>query len=350
MLLNPDKDTRLLETQDANQGISRDIKLMARGQSPYTDGLYSSPRQRSSPLIKRESSVRRESPARSPAQHDLVNFFDNLNLQEQQHAKVYYHQKFIFQEALDAKQRIKAETDELRLRESKASRDSVREEAEAALQAHIEEERRRQQDEERRKQLEEEERQRKARAEREATEAEERRVREQTEKEEAAKRAEADRIRKEDEQRRKAAEDEKRREAERKQKEQQQQAEKARKDAEDEASRQEQLDQQRKAQAAATVPPPAVPSVSSAAATSSQAVPANIETRHQEYLVLHQRLKRFRVDFWEQSKSVKEFKTKVGEMRREIKKAVGQLRIDGPAENKEAVSYTSFLPFLHDPC
>lgn len=300
---------------------------MARGESPYGDGLYSSPRQRSSPL-------RRDSPARSPAQHDLDKIFINLNLQDHEHAKVYYHQKCTFQDSLDARQRAKAQTDELRLRESQAIRDAVREEAEATLQAHHkeqEDERRRQVEEQRRK--EEEEARRKAEAERQAREAEQRRVREQSEREEAAKRAESERLRQEEERRKQAAEDEKRRSEQR----QREEADRAIRDAEVEAARKQQEEQAEKAKVAATPVAVAQPLTLTTTAK-SQAPSVDVETRHKEYLDIHKQLKTFRVEFWEQCKSDKEFKSKVGDMRRNIRKSTGQLRVDGPQENREAVS------------
>ena len=301
---------------------SRDTKEMARSQSRYLDSLYSSPHQRSSPL-------RRDSPARSPAQHELEQIFETLNLQDKKHATVYYHQRLLFQEELDTRQRIKAESDDQRLKACQASRNSVREEAEAALLAHLkvqEDEKRRLREEAQRHQ--EEEARRKAEAQQRAREEEQRRVREQTEQEEAAKRAEADRLRREEEQRRKATEDAQRRDTER----QQQEAEDSRKHAEAEAAVKQQ-EEQAKASAAA-----AAASVPKAAAPASKAASAGIEKRHRDYLDLHRRLKKFRAEFWEQAKGDKTIKARVGEMRRDVRKHVGQLRIDGPVENRTAVS------------
>ena len=63
------------------------------------------------------------------------------------------------------------------------------------------------------------------------------------------------------------------------------------------------------------------------------------EARHQRYLEIHQRLKVFRKDFVQQSKSIPALKTKLGDMRRAIKKSVGQLTGDKEANKLPVTSF-----------
>lgn len=277
---------------------------------------------------------------------------DNLNLQGAQLKKVWIHQRNIFNDSLDARQKILADTDERMIQEALIRKKQVQDEATATLQAHLAaeaEEKRRRLEEERRRQ--EDEARRKAEAECQAREEEERRVREQTEREEARQRAEADRKRQEEEKQRKADEEAKRREDERKQ---QAAADQARKDADAEAARKKSEDDQKaKATAAAAAaaavtanaPPAHTPQVAPAPAkaTGTNEGQARVEQKHREYIALHRKLKQFRKDFWEQCKADKAYKGQVGDLRRLIKTSVGQLRLDGPQENKTAVSCLSSI-------
>lgn len=295
---------------------------MARSESPLINRIQSSPRQRNSP-------VRNDSPARTPAEFDLVRRLENLDLLKTEQQKVWVYQKVTFQDGVEARQEAQALAHQSEIDEAYATHTAVREQAEAALRAHLkaEQERKRQQeDEERRRQ--EEEARRKAEAERRAREEEQRRIRETTEREEAAQRAEAERKRLEEERKRKDAEDAQRKDAERRE----QEADTARRKAAAEAE----VTKRREEAAKQSIPKPAPVSTTSSAVVAP--IRPDLESRHDNYLALHKRLKKFRIDFWENSKSDKAFKAMVGEMRRAVRTHVGQLRIDGTKDNREAVS------------
>lgn len=200
-----------------------------------------------------------------------------------------------------------------------AQRDKVREEAEHTLKEHIRAE------EAERKRLEEEARKEKERIEKERAEKLRR------EQEEAA-RLEAKR-RAEEEARKKAAEEAERakraaQEERERQERQRLEEEKKKRDAEEqkaaqrkaEASKQAQLAQQKKFGAARL--------------TEHEA------KIHQRYIELHQHLKKFRQWLRDESKSNPALKQVMGDMRRTIKKCVGQLR-EGKGTNKGQVSLFS---------
>lgn len=298
---------------------------MARGESPVLSRtIHDSPRLRNSP-------DRNGSPSRQQlAEIELQKTIAKLTLHDVEQHKVYIAQKCAFQEELDAREEAQAVSQLSQIKLAKASHHLAREQAEAVLQAHIdaerEKERQRQAEE---KQRQEDEERRKQEAERRAKEEQERKVREQTEREEAAKRAEAERVRLEEERRRNEAEEAERRDKERQEQERQQ----AEADAQAQAAKQRE-EEAKKAAAPAPAPPPGPAAVAQRPATSS-----DIEQQHQSYLNIHKRLKQFRKDFWEQCKSNKAFKSEVGEMRRNVRTAVGQLRLDGGQHNQVAVSF-----------
>ena len=297
---------------------------MARGESPILSrSIHESPGFRSSP-------GRNDSPSRQLLPElDFYKKLAKLNLHDAEQQKVYYAQKCAFQDELDAREEAAATAHESEIASSKAQREQVRQQAEAALQAHIREEQRLA--EANRRRQEEEDARRKAEAERRAREEEERKVRERTEQEEAAKRAEAEKARQEQERQKRRAEEAQRLESER----QEQERQKAEAEAESEARAAKQRSEEAKKAATpalATTPTPTQPSTGS-----TSAAPADIEQEHKNYLVIHKRLKKFRVDFVESCKSNKPFRAQVGEMRRGVRVAVGQLRLDGVESNKVAV-------------
>jgi nucleoporin GLE1 len=294
---------------------------MARGESPILRrSIHESPRLRSSP-------GRNGSPSRSQlAEFELHRTIAQLSIATVEQQKVYNAQKTAFQEELDAREEALAVSQLSQIEKAIASHDLAREQAQAVLQAHLEAERekelRRIAEQKRR---EEEEKRRKEESARLAKQEEERQIREQTEREEAAKRAEAERKRLEEERRQKAAEEADQREKDR----QEQERRKAEADARAQAeTRAAQEAKQREDEAARK-------------AAAKVSGPANAEREHQSYLAIHKRLKAFRIKFWEDCKANKQYKAQVGEMRRAIRTAVGQLRTDGGQHNRVAVSHRS---------
>lgn len=71
---------------------------------------------------------------------------------------------------------------------------------------------------------------------------------------------------------------------------------------------------------------------------------AELEAEHVRYLGIHQQLKELRRGMASQAKQNPRLKTAMGEMRREIKKCVGQLR-EKKGTNKSQVCWSSLLPF-----
>lgn len=304
---------------------------MARGESPV---LRRSIHETS---LLRSSPGRNGSPSRSHlAEIDLHKDMAKLSLFGLEQQKVYNAQKTAFQEELDAREEALAVSQLSQIEQAMASHEVVRERAQAVLQAHLKAER---EQELRRvaesKQREEEERRRKEESERRAKAEQERRVREQTEQEEAAKRAEAEQIRLEEERRKKAAA-----EADRRQKDKQEQdRQTAEAQAQADAQAAKQRDDEAARKAAAAVPEPTRPSsTAQPASTPAQSSSSNIEQEHQAYLSIHKRLKKFRRYFWEEfCRTDKAYRAQVGEMRRGVRTAVGQLRVDGTEHNKVAV-------------
>lgn len=302
---------------------------MARGESPVlTRASFDSPRLRSSP-------GRNGSPSRQQlAEIELQKTIAKLTLHDVEQHKVYIAQKCAFQEGLDAREEAQAVSQLSQIERAIATHNLAREQAEAVLQAHLDAEREKVRQQALEQQRREEEERRKQEAERRRIREEsERQIREQTEREEAAKRAEAERARLEEERRRKETAEAERQEKERQEQEQQK--------ADAEAQAQAAKQREEEAKKAATPAPAQAPTPVAAqpsSTPSAQSTSAGIEREHQAYLNIHKRLKKFRVDFWENCKSNKAYKSQVGEWRRGVRTAVGQLRLDGIEHNKVAVS------------
>ena len=263
----------------------------------------------------------------------LAREMERLRLYEVELHKVAAYQQRVFYEDLNRRSAEQAERDCIALATVQARREAINREADAVLQAHIrdeedktqrrrEERARREAEEAARKAAEEQaerEAEEKARREREETVARERREKEEVaRKEEAARQAEITR---------KAAEVKASKDAAAAAAA----AASAKKTADDEAAR---ADAARRAEAAATLQaqsqPQPQPSPSSQPFSAS---PAN-EALHNRYLTIHQRLKAFRTDYWNNvKKGDPKFKSEVGDMRRRLKTSVGQLT-EGKAANK----------------
>lgn len=305
---------------------------MARGESPVLSrASFDSPRLRSSP-------GRTGSPSRQQlAEIELQKTIAKLTLHDVEQHKVYVAQKCAFQEELDAREEAQAVSQLSQIERAIATHNLAREQAEAVLQAHLDAEREkaRQQAVEQQRREEEAERRKQEAERRRATEEREereRQIREQTEREEAAKRAEAERARLEEERRRKEAEEVQRQEKEREEQERQ------KADAEAQAQAAKQREEDSKKAATPTPAQPPAPGTAQPSTTSAQSTSSDVEQEHQSYLNIHKRLKKFRIDFWENCKSNKTYKAQVGEWRRGVRTAVGQLRLDGIEHNKVAVS------------
>ncbi len=306
--------------------------------------LHSSPFQARNSPRGRRGDRGDDSPSRQ-LQFELERAFSQIHLQETERQKLHAYQRRQQQEELDAKENAQAEVHLTELNVAKARHEAIRQQAEAALQAHIkqeEEERRRREEEQKR--LEEEERRRKAEEEARRRAEQERRVREEKERREREEKARAEAERLAIYEKQKAEAEDKRRQ-EREATEQKERDEKVKAD-QDAALKKQQQQQQEEDKAAATanaVPPP--PLATPAPHSKGQPWSADPEPRHQSYLALHKKLKAFRKDFWEKAKKNPALKPHVGDMRRSMKTSVGQLT-DDKVGNKKAVSANRGLSMM----
>lgn len=277
---------------------------------------------------QRNSPLRFNSPSRL-AQQDLEQTLSELNIYDDERQKLYALKRKLAQDELDAQEVAKATAHQTEIDGASAKHELVRRHALAVLEAHVREEaeRRRREEEEGRRRQEEEVR-RMAEEQRRLKEEHERKIREETEAREVAQRAEAEKARQDAERSKKAAEEAERRQREQQQQQQRQQQERARADADAEAARKRELESK-------PAPPPVQPIITSAPANATS---SEVEAQHRNYLALHKSLKTFRRDFWEGLKADKPRKAAAGEMRRQIKTAVGQIAIDGKKSNNIAVS------------
>ena len=197
------------------------------------------------------------------------------------------------------------------LEEAHAKHEAIRKEAEEVLAAHLreEEEKRIRIQEEERKKREEEERRERERREREEAE---RKMREEEERRVAAqeKAKEEERVRKENE---RAAAEQKRREEEKKKAE------------EIEAKRRAEEAEKKKFEQQTFM-------------GADRRTPQEI-VEHQRYIEIHKRLKEFRKWMEDQTKTNPTLKQHMGDMRRTIKKCIGQLLHEGKGVNRKPVSY-----------
>jgi nucleoporin GLE1 len=75
--------------------------------------------------------------------------------------------------------------------------------------------------------------------------------------------------------------------------------------------------------------PVTAPTTSTSTATATRAPATNVEQVHAKYLQLHQRMKQFRKDFWEEHKKPSSpLKAPVGDARRALRTRLGQINVD----------------------
>ena len=125
-----------------------------------------------------------------------------------------------------------------------------------------------------------------------------------------------------------------------------QKAKAKREEEEKEAAARKKVEEERRIKEAATAaarsapkPQPTLPTAGQAVANTPQRTrrDAEREKEHQRYLEIHQTLKQLREFMGQQSKQNAKLKTKMGDMRRELRKSVGQLR-EGRGANIKQVS------------
>lgn len=232
-------------------------------------------------------------------------------------AKVYERQSFY--ENLDRIDREREAEHNAALDLVEANHARVREEAEETLRKHIaaEEERRIRKEEKARKEKERREREAAEKLKREQEEAARAEAERKAKEEEKRKAAEeAERVRREEEEaKRKREDEEKRKQAEAAKKAEQEAAQKKAQEAE--AERQKKLGAGRVTEEETKV--------------------------HMRYVELHQHLKKFRLWLREQGKQNPTVKQQTGDIRRSIKKSIGQLR-EGKGANKAQVTTHHTLP------
>lgn len=284
---------------------------MAKGRSPLTSSRTNrqSPRARLNSIPARQLHI------------ELEQTFAQLQLYESERQKVHAFNRRSVQDEIDARELAQAIAHKTEIEDAITRHEAVRQQAVAVLEAHMreEEEKRRRQEEEDRRQKEEEAR-RKAEEQLRIKEEQERKAKEKREKAEAAKRAAAERAKLE-------LEDKMRKEREATIEKEKQ--ERAKIEAEASKKREEAA---KEAKAAAS-------KAESVAATSSKEPTwsSNPEIRHRHYLTIHKNLKTFRREFWDKAKSDPRLKPVVGEMRRAMRIAVGQLTLDDRITNSKAV-------------
>lgn len=291
-------------------------------------------------LAREQSSSPLDSPSRQ-----LLREMSLLQLHEAELNKVAAYQQHAFYEDLNRRSAEQAEIDRAALKAVAARRESIRHEAEAVLQAHIREEEEKAQRRRAERARLEAEAARKAAEEEARAQAEERA---RWEREETAKReqeAERERIAKEEEEKAKKKQADAARKAD-EEKTAKESADAAQKAANDEAARAE-ADRQQEAASKAQSQPTLSPQPQSQPQTRPQtlaptsspigATPTANEALHNRYLAIHARLKPFRSTFWANAKTDLNLKTKVGDMRRSIRTAVGQLT-EHKGENSQATA------------
>ncbi|KAK2782018.1 hypothetical protein FQN52_001242 [Onygenales sp. PD_12] len=259
---------------------------------------------------------------------DLAKDLEQVRLHNTELKKVRAYERRSFYENLDRLDREREEVHNAALSAAAAKRDALRHEAEQTLQRHLVAE-----EEERRRKAEEQRRQRE-RLEREKAE------RERKEREEAA-RLEAERRTQEEEKRRKAEEAERVRRAQEEEKEKREREraalEKKKKDEELAKIKQEETRvkeaEDKKKQAAQLTASTAATTAAATIDGAARRTPQQI-AEHKRYLELHQHLKKFRRYMVDETKTNPVLKQHMGDMRRTIKKCVGQLVTDDKVANR----------------
>lgn len=255
--------------------------------------------------------------------NELTRDLEQVRLHNEEVKLVKAYERRSFYERLDKLDREREEVHNAALNAAAAKRDQRRWDAEQALKQHliaVEEERKRKEEEERlhREKL-----------------AREKAEEERKEREAAAAKLEAERQAKERERKqaeeaekaRKAAEEEKARQ-ERERLEQ----EKKKKEADEERRKKEEAEA--KLKAAEREKQQSKPVINGAARRSPQEI-----AEHDRYLELHRHLKKFREYMMAQTKTNPVLKAHMGEMRRTIRKCVGQLLVEDKVANRKPVRY-----------
>lgn len=247
---------------------------------------------------------------------DLARDFEQFQLYASDIKKAKVYERRSYYDSLDRLDRERAAEHNAALDKVAANHSRVREEAEETLRKHLiaEEERRLRKEEEARRERERVERERAEKLRREQEEAA-RKEAERTAKEEERRRAEA-----EAEKARKAAEDERQRREQEERRKREEDAQKAEQEAAQRKAQEAQADRQKQ--------------VGGGRQTEE-------ETRIQlRYVELHQQLKKFRQWLKDEGRNNPTVKQGTGDIRRSIKKCVGQLR-GGKGANKPQVSRLS---------
>ncbi|OJD17619.1 hypothetical protein AJ78_02318 [Emergomyces pasteurianus Ep9510] len=256
---------------------------------------------------------------------ELARDLEQVRLHNNELKKVRAYERKSFYEKLDRLDKEKEEVHNAALTAAAAKRDALRLEAEETLQLHLRAE------EEERRRKEEVERLRREKAEREKAE------RERREREEAARVAAVKRAQ-EEEERRKAEEEERARRAAEEEKVQKmrERVARAREKQEQEVERQKVEQEQAKAKAAEDKKEQLQAEQASSTTKilgAAHRAPQQI-AEHQRYLELHKYLKEFRRYMVAETKKNPVLKQHMGDMRRTIKKCVGQLVTDDKVANR----------------
>ncbi|EFR01537.1 hypothetical protein MGYG_04540 [Nannizzia gypsea CBS 118893] len=262
-----------------------------------------------------------DSPSRQLLQ-ELTRDLEQVRIHGEELKLVKAYESRTFHEKLDRIDREREEIHTNALNAAAAKRDQRRLQAEETLRLHlqaVEEERRRKEEAERR-------RQEKIRQEKEEKAQKEREEAARLEAERKAKEAEKARQAEEAEKARRAAEEEKARlQRERAEQERKKADDESRRRAEEEAKRKAAEEKQQQQQQAATKQ-----GISGASYRTQQEI-----QEHDRYLKLHAHLKEFRTYMRAQTKTNALLKQHMGDMRRTIRKCVGQLVADDKAANQK---------------
>lgn len=266
---------------------------------------------------------------------ELERSLEQVTIHEVELRKVHAYKRQSFYEQLDERDQQRAFEQYAALDAATARHDQIRHEAERTLQEYH------RQEEEARKAREAAERAEKEKQERERLERE-RKAKEEAERKAAEERAKVEQAKREaevKERQRLEAEEKGRRErqateeAAAKEKADKDAAEKKAKEAAQQAlenqKQKEQQDLQQKT-----------------AQQNAQRQSTGTEAEHNRYLQIHQTLKQFRKSFWEECKKVPELKKTIGQMRRDIRKCVGQLTGEKGANKQPVCVIISFATTL----
>lgn len=258
--------------------------------------------------------------------NDLVRQLEQVEIFNTELKKVHAYERKLFYDNLDRVDREREAVHTAALDEAEAFHDRVREEAEATLRQYLleEEEARLREEAEVRKEQERIEREKAEKLRRERQEAT-RLEAERKAKEEAKKKADE-----EAERARRAAQDAK----ERKEREQHEQAEaEKRKEAEQAQQAQQEAERQARSQQQQKI-------------GGGRLTPEEVSVQ-ERYVALHKTLKDMRQWLRGVGKERQPVKQTMGDMRRTIKKCVGQLR-DGKGANKQQVNDLFFTPAMQN--